>query len=354
MSVSARLAPSFLPATAVLELTYRCNHRCLFCSCPWENPAGDFDKRPELGTAEWKRAIAKVTGMGVVNLAFSGGEALMRGDCLELLAYSASRRVEHIETENGELRSSWGPPNLYLLSNGVKVDDRVLAFCRDRKVQLSLSLPGLSTFAELTGGGSADRVLSLFQTAKKMGLKTVANITVTRRNLPELRETLAAALLAGATQVLLNRFLPGGRGLQHAAELGLDRNQLADMLRVAEEVLSTAGAFGFLGAEVPKCCVPDQPFKRLTVSTGCSAALQFFVIDPSGYLRVCNHSPVRLESIAEIEKVKLNPYWMRFTQKRYLPDGCLECSQSKGCDGGCREAAHLSGGAIDAMDPLLV
>ena len=34
-STTRRLAPSFLPATAVLEMTYRCSHACLFCSCPW-------------------------------------------------------------------------------------------------------------------------------------------------------------------------------------------------------------------------------------------------------------------------------------------------------------------------------
>ena len=24
-----------LPNAAVLELTYKCNHKCKFCSCPW-------------------------------------------------------------------------------------------------------------------------------------------------------------------------------------------------------------------------------------------------------------------------------------------------------------------------------
>ncbi|HEY3444957.1 MAG TPA: hypothetical protein VGK67_01285 [Myxococcales bacterium] len=38
MPVASRLAASFLPRTAVLEMTYRCNHVCLFCSCPWSAP----------------------------------------------------------------------------------------------------------------------------------------------------------------------------------------------------------------------------------------------------------------------------------------------------------------------------
>ena len=50
MSNTARLAPSFLPATAVLEMTYRCNHACLFCSCPWY--AGAIPEDPEMPVAE--------------------------------------------------------------------------------------------------------------------------------------------------------------------------------------------------------------------------------------------------------------------------------------------------------------
>ena len=30
-----RVGTGLLPSTAVLELTYRCNHECIFCSCPW-------------------------------------------------------------------------------------------------------------------------------------------------------------------------------------------------------------------------------------------------------------------------------------------------------------------------------
>ena len=52
--------------------------------------------------------------------------------------------------------------------------------------------------------------------------------------------TLSAALLAGAHQVLLNRFLPGGRGLQNADRLTLDREQLVEMLDVAESVAEAA------------------------------------------------------------------------------------------------------------------
>lgn len=41
--------PGWYPKSAVLELTYRCNHFCKFCSCPWENKKGSYPKGIEPG-----------------------------------------------------------------------------------------------------------------------------------------------------------------------------------------------------------------------------------------------------------------------------------------------------------------
>ena len=42
-----------LPPVAALELTYRCNHACRFCSCPWF--AGMIKPSAEMSVDEWKR-----------------------------------------------------------------------------------------------------------------------------------------------------------------------------------------------------------------------------------------------------------------------------------------------------------
>ena len=47
--------PTILPKVAALELTYRCNHKCLFCSCPWE--ADEKYLKEELSYQEWTRII---------------------------------------------------------------------------------------------------------------------------------------------------------------------------------------------------------------------------------------------------------------------------------------------------------
>jgi radical SAM protein with 4Fe4S-binding SPASM domain len=349
----SRLASSFLPATAVLEMTYRCNHRCIFCSCPWENPAGGFARRDELSIDAWKNVLHTLTDMGVCHFAFTGGEPLLKEGLFDLIEYAATLTAEYIESGEDGLESRHAPPKLYLLSNGTAVDWAVLDFCKRFDVQLSMSLPGLATYREHTDGGDPDHVLEMFQKAAALDIPTVAAVTVTRKNLGELHATLAAAFLAGARQLLMNRFLPGGRGLRHAGDLSLDRGQVLQMLDTAEEVLGDAGRYGSLGTELPKCVLDGRRYERLLVGTRCSAAIDFFVIDPSGYVRTCNHSPQRLNHVDEIDKVKTHPYWRRFTQKEYLPAACGGCASLGDCDGGCREAAHIVSGVLDGPDSLL-
>ena len=53
---------TLLPSVAVLEMTYRCNHACRFCSCPWF--AGMLKPGPEMEVDEWKRLIEAYASAG--------------------------------------------------------------------------------------------------------------------------------------------------------------------------------------------------------------------------------------------------------------------------------------------------
>jgi len=258
-----------------------------------------------------------------------------------------------VRTVNGALVVEPGPPLLYLLTNGKILSEPILEVCAKHKVHVGLSLPGMTSFADHTQSGEAAHILKWFKRANDMGLSTHVGITVTRKNLHELYETMSEALIAGAGSVLLNRFMPGGRGLSHAKELMLDAEGVREMLATAEDVLRLANRQGNVGTELPKCLVDEAAHTHLSVGSQCSAATEFFAIDPSGYVRVCNHSPVRLDHFDQVELVKDHPYWRQFVFKDFLPTACKECCQAGQCDAGCREAAHIWHGTIDALDPLL-
>lgn len=348
-------APSFLPSCAVLELTYQCNHKCVFCSCPWYVADSDFADPPEMDLGEWIQTIDTLCELGVFELAFTGGEPLLKKGLIELLDHAASRQVHRIETEGRELVDHVEAPKLFLLSNGRQMTQEVIEACKRHQVHLSLSLPGLDTFGWHTGGADPQRVLDWFKVARRSGLRTTVGITVTKRNLHELAATMTEALVAGADNVLLNRFMPGGRGLMGERELSLDHSNLQQMLDTAEAVLRASKRYGHVGTELPRCVVTDPGrYQHLQVATTCSAAVDFFVIGPSGHIRVCNHSPVRLAHVSEIHRVRDDPYWRRFTSKNYMPDECAGCwaAKDRTCDGGCREAAHVASGSVTALDPM--
>ena len=321
-----------LPSTAVLELTSRCNHQCIFCSCPWEYDK-DY-KNNELSTEEWCRVLDLYFANGVNHVTFTGGEPLLRKDLFNIIEYASLKNF-----------------SIGLITNGKNVDDDFLKRLSKYNVILSISVPGITTYKEHTGIDNVEHILSLFEKCKKYNISTVANIAVTKKNIVELYENISLPILSGASYVLLNRFLPGGRGMYNK-EFLLSNDEINKMLDIAEEVLSLSGVKGHVGTELPYCILknPDK-YKSLNVSTKCAAAKYIFVTDPTGYIKVCNHSPERLCKWDEIESLKYNETWNRYQLRDYLPKMCRNCTNNDKCDGGCRESARVNYGSISDIDP---
>jgi len=346
------LAPSFLPATVVIETTYKCNHSCLFCSCPWEAPNSNFVKHSELTVPEWKKVIKTLVENGILNIAFSGGEPLLKEGIEELLEYSSSLKATYIESINNKLVKKIAPPKLFVISNGGLMNENFLEKCKRFNVNLSMSLPGMQTYNYHTKNGEPEDILHWFKFASQLGIHTTVNITATKLNINELYETISNAFIAGADYLLLNRFLPGGRGLKYRDELFLSVEETNEMLEIAEKVLITANRKGSVGTELPKCLIRKDDYKNLKIGAKCSAAIDFFTIDPSGFIRACNHSENRILHFSEYEKLKTNEMWKTFVMKNYKPEMCKNCKFQYVCDGGCREAANICGKHLNSKDPL--
>lgn len=331
------------PTSAVLELTYKCNHACKFCSCPWYAPNNRYPKGDELSIDEWKIIIDKLYFHGVQHFTISGGECLLYKDLPEILRY--------IHRKNEEYHL---PQSIVLISNGLAMSDSFLQLFKETGVHLSISLPGFDTFEYHTGVNNKDGVLRWFRKAAELNITTTLNVTVTKKNIHELYETIAEGIVNGATSVLLNRFLPGGRGLIYEDDLLLSVEQLNEMLDVAEEVLSTSNRNGFIGTEFPKCIIknPDR-YKHISIGTYCAAAKEFFVIGPSGEIRVCNHSPRIVGNMLSDPIITDLEYWNMFAESEYGPKVCNPCKYLPICDCGCREVANIKTGCVSEVEPSL-
>ncbi len=81
-----RLAHLCRPTSVALLLTERCNARCVHCDI-WKNQG----KEDSPTTDEWSRFLREVRGwLGPISIVFTGGEALLKPNTVELAAYASS------------------------------------------------------------------------------------------------------------------------------------------------------------------------------------------------------------------------------------------------------------------------
>ena len=333
-----------LPKSVALELTYRCNHKCKFCSCPWDAPNSVYPKGEELSVCEWTKVVDILYSKGIESFSISGGEVLLKKGFETIL--------RHIRLEGKKRRLNLP---IILISNGRKMTEEYLHLFKELNVHLSMSLPGYEKFQYHTGVDNADGVLHWFQVAKNIGLKTTLNVTVTKKNYDELFQTISLGLINGADDILLNRFLPGGRGLAYMNELRLSPEQVNGMLDVAEEVLTYANKQGHVGTEIPICTIKDpQKYKHIHIGYQCAAAKGFFVVDPAGNIRTCNHSPHIVGHIFGRPMIEDVGYWNMFAKSEYSPDMCSGCEMIKICDCGCREVANILYGSPKEVDSSII
>jgi len=83
MEMGARALKHGIPLSVHLDLTYRCNERCIHCYL-------DHDDHGEMTTSEIKDLLRQMFEAGVFFLTLSGGEIFLRRDLFELVEYARS------------------------------------------------------------------------------------------------------------------------------------------------------------------------------------------------------------------------------------------------------------------------
>ena len=81
--MGARALKLRVPLSVQMDVTYRCNERCVHCYL-------DHDDHGEMTTAEIKGVLDQLAEAGVFFPIFSGGEVFMRMDFFELVEYARS------------------------------------------------------------------------------------------------------------------------------------------------------------------------------------------------------------------------------------------------------------------------
>ena len=97
-----KMANKRIPVSGSIELTYRCNNRCIQCYC--NQPADDLrEKSKELSTPELFRTIDTIVDAGCLWLLLTGGEILLREDFKEIYLYAKKKGLLVTLFTNGTL-----------------------------------------------------------------------------------------------------------------------------------------------------------------------------------------------------------------------------------------------------------
>ncbi len=329
-----------LPKSFVVEVTPRCQHRCLHCYNVWTGerayPQG------ELPTEKLIDAIDRVidaTGATLVTL--TGGEPLLRDDLPDIVAHLNARQV-----------------GVNLITNGGLLTEEKLAALTPGRVSI-FELPLLSSrraiHDELSGQAGAFDAATLAMARLKAKQQRVIGVFVaTRLNLPTLRETLELAVALGLDGVMFNRFNPGGRGFANLARLQASPAELTEALRTANTLSGNYGLPVSCSIALPPCLIDMRPFTHLTTGF-CAAGTEraYYTLDPMGNVRPCNHSPRIIGNVFTAPYAAIINGPANRTFCAALPEYCQPCARKDECRGCCIAAGESCHGSPDLLEPFV-
>lgn len=177
------------PLHVNIDLTYRCNLRCVMCEV-WRKESTVFGRaQEELTTEDLKRLILELHALGVKVITFSGGEPLVRSDVFDVLGFAKAQKL--IVT---------------LVTNATLINREAARKLAELKLDyLTVSLDAVSPPLndEIRGEGTFRRAVDALRMLHEMNakVKTTINTVVSRLNYHEMPKIVMFARQLGVSQV---------------------------------------------------------------------------------------------------------------------------------------------------------
>jgi len=314
--MGARALARGIPLTVQIDLTYRCNERCVHCYL-------DHEDHGEMTTAEIMVLLDQLAGAGVFFVVFSGGEVFMRRDFFELAAH-ARRLMFHVKIKTNAFMI--GPPEADQL--------RDLAI---HNVQVSVYSHRPEVHDEITKlPGSLRRTIAGIRLLTERGVRVIVANVLMRRNLADYAGVRKLARELGAEYTIDPTITPMMDGGRDILALGLRHDDLRQVFRNPELV---GDAEQFCAPPVP---VDDNVLDELPCSAGHTAAY----VSPYGDVYPCVQFPlpsgnVRRRSFIDIWRDSPQLAEVRSITARDLPV-CSTCTHVGSCTR-CPGLAYMEG-----------
>jgi AdoMet-dependent heme synthase len=323
-----RTVDDHVPWSVHVDLTYRCNERCVHCYL-------DHEDYGEMTSDEIKSVLQQLAEAGTLFLTLSGGELFLRTDLFELIAYARNLQFDVSLKTNA------------LLINRERA--RRLAELDVRSVQVSIYSAEPEVHDAITKvRGSLARSLAAIRLLMKEGIRVKLSCPLMKQNLMAYRGVQALAEELGVPYVLDLTITPKIDGDTSILSL---RNSAQDLLPVLQD--SSLRAAG---------CGDDKPVEfALTtgsvVSSGiegaayddipCCAGQNSCYISPYGDVYPCVQMPV---ATGNVRKQRFEEIWfgspemkrVRAIRESDLPV-CSKCEIRRYCER-CPGLAQMEGG----------
>jgi radical SAM protein with 4Fe4S-binding SPASM domain len=252
-----------IPLSVQLDLTYRCNERCVHCYL-------DHHDHGEMTTAEIKHLMDEMAEAGVFILTLSGGEIFLRKDFFELLEYARRERMFCVK----------------LKTNAILIREHEAARIRDLGVE-SIQISIYSHRPEIHDAitlipGSLKRSVDAIRFLKAQGLRVVIANVLMIQNMQDYKGVRALAEELDVECTLDPTITPMMDGDRTVLNLGVGNDALRQVFRDASLV----------GDVDQFCAVATNPDEDALENLPCSAGHTACYVSPYGDVYPCVQFPL--------------------------------------------------------------
>jgi radical SAM protein with 4Fe4S-binding SPASM domain len=320
--------PAFnAPLYIAWEVSLRCNAQCLHC---YSSSGPHAKNSNDLSTEDALKMIDDLAESGLLILAFSGGEPLLRKDIFQLIERAVSKQLV-----------------VNIASNGLLINKRMakkIAASGVRSVTVSLDASNAELHDHFRQHkGLFKKTISAIPLLLKEGVRVVVSFTPTILNYKEGHKVVALAYSMGADAVNMSEYVPAGRGTK---KLELPPTLLKEViLEWIDMRKSYKGKMQIIWHDCRAALlVPEEDRDKYS---GCGAGKLTARIMADGTLTPCVFlsTPAGNLRNQSFEEIWNNSGLLKSIRNRDLIGGnCLSCEFKSKC-GGCRAVSMANTGS---------
>jgi len=197
------------PRTVRLEISSKCNLRCLYCYY-FDNPAVDYRNLP---TEQWLQFFVELGNMAVMDVSLGGGEPFLRPDLMDLIEGIIQNKMR-----------------FSILSNGTLINDHIAEYIagthRCNYVQVSIDGASSEVHDSCRGKGSFVKAVRGIKTLQRHDVPVAVRVTLHHNNVRD---------IVNVASFLLDELGISSFGTNSAGYIGACRKNASEVLLTNED-----------------------------------------------------------------------------------------------------------------------